>query len=107
MEQVWDFLVRWRTWLIGFVGVAAAFLPDIIDLASQLLNAPQIIAVLPVGWKTWATAIGFVLMIWSRPRPASRAHDVDVQVRKVLNKVDDPATVVVEVGGEKKAVIDA
>lgn len=106
MERLWDFVVRFRTWLIGVAGVTAVFLPDLVDLASQLLNAPQIVAVLPEGWKTWAAAIGFVLMVWSRPRPASRAADPEVKVKKALKHTDD-ATVTVESGGEIKAVVDA
>ncbi|HYD06015.1 MAG TPA: hypothetical protein VEC60_09820, partial [Reyranella sp.] len=104
---LWDFIVRLRTWLIGTIGLLAVFLPDLIDLAAQLLNAPQIAAVLPEGWKTWAAAIGFIALVWSRWRPASRAADPEVKVAKALKKVDDPAVVVVEAGGETKAVIDA
>lgn len=107
MQGIWDFIVRFRTWLIGVAGVAAMFAPDLIELASQLLNAPQIVAVLPAGWKTWAGAIGFVLMVWSRPRPASRASDAEVQVKKALKQAADGATVVVEADGETKAVIEA
>lgn len=107
MQGIWDFIVRFRTWLLGIIGLVAVFLPDLVDLASQLLNAPQIVAVLPPNWKSWAGAIGFVLMVWSRWRPATRAADPEVKVARALKKVDDPATVVVEAGGETKAVIDA
>jgi uncharacterized membrane protein len=106
MERLWDFIVRFRTWLIGLAGLAA-FLPDVIDIASQLLNAPQIIAVLPAEWKAWAAAIALILTVWSRWRPASRAADPEVRVKKVLKRVNDPATVVVQTGGETKAVIEA
>lgn len=106
MNELWDFIVRFRTWLIGVAGIFAMFLPDLVDLTSQLLNAPQIVAVLPEGWKTWAAAVGFVLMIWSRPRPATRAADPEVKVKKVL-KHTDYATVTVEEAGTVKAVIDA
>lgn len=107
MSTFVDFIVRFRTWILGVAGIVAMFLPDLIDLASQLLNAPQIVAVLPVGWKTWAAAIGFVLMIWSRPRPASRAADPEVQVAKAIKKTEYGATVTVEADGETKAVIEA
>lgn len=107
MSTFIDFIVRFRTWILGVAGIVAMFLPDLIDLASQLLNAPQIVAVLPEGWKTWAAAVGFVLMIWSRPRPASRAHDPEVKVKKALKHVDEPALVVVEAGRQTKAVIEA
>lgn len=107
MQIIWDFLVRFRTWLIGIAGIVAMMLPDLLVVSAQVLNAPQIIAVLPEGWKTWAGAIGFILLIWSRWRPATRAADPEVQVRKALKDTDYPATVVVEAGGETKAVIDA
>jgi hypothetical protein len=107
MQGIWDFIVRLRTWLIGVIGLVALFLPDLIDLAAQLLNAPQIAAVLPEGWKTWAAAIGFIALVWSRWRPATRAADPEVQVAKELKKAEYGATVVVESGGETKAVIEA
>lgn len=107
MEGLWDFIVRFRTWLVGVSGVIIMLAPDLIDLTSQLLNAPQIVAVLPEGWKAWAAAIGFVLMIWTRPRPASRAADPEVKVAKALKRVDDSAVVTVEAGGKTKAVIGA
>ena len=104
MAELVDFVIRFRTWLLGAAGMAALFLPDILDIASELLNAPQIVAVLPEGWRTWAGAIGFVLMAWSRWRPATRAADPEVQVKKAL-KGTDYATVTVEHGGEVRAVI--
>lgn len=107
MSSLWDFIVRLRTWLIGTIGLFAVFLPDLIDLAAQLLNAPQIAAVLPEGWKTWAAAIGFVALVWSRWRPATRAADPEVQVAKEIKKAEYGATVTVEAGGDVKAVIDA
>ncbi len=106
MEGLWDFIVRFRTWLLGVVGMVALFLPDILDIAAELLNAPQIVAVLPEGWRTWAAAIALILTMWSRWRPATRASDPEVKVAKAL-KGTDYATVVVEAGGETKAVIDA
>lgn len=107
MERLWDFVVRFRTWLLGVSGIVIVFLPDLIDLGSELLNAPQIAAVLPEGWKKWAAAIGFVLMIWSRWRPATRAADPEVKVAKEIKKAEYGATVTVEAGGETKAVIEA
>lgn len=107
MTALWDFIVRFRTWLLGVGGIVIVFLPDLIDLASQLLNAPQIAAVLPEDWKKWAAAAGFILMIWSRWRPATRAADPEVRVKKALKEADYGATVTVEADGETKAVIEA
>jgi hypothetical protein len=107
MEKLWDLLIRLRTWVIGAVGLIALMLPEIVSLAAQLLNSPQITAVLPEGWKTWAGAIGFVALVWSRWRPATRTADPEVQVKQALKSADYGATVIVEAGGETKAKINA
>ena len=105
--RIWDFIVRFRTWLLGVVGVIIMVvpLPDLISLAAQILNAPEIVAVLPPGWKTWAAAIGFILMVWSRPRPASRAADPEVKVKNAISETSDPSTIKVIENGDVKAVI--
>lgn len=107
MERLWDFIVRFRTWLIGIIGMLAMFAPELVDLVSELFNAPQIVAVLPESWRKWAGAIGFIALVWSRWRPASRAADPEVKVKKALKRVDDPAVVTVEAGGKTQAVIGA
>lgn len=107
MQALWDFLVRFRTWLIGVAGIIVVMLPDLIAIGSQVLNAPQIIAVLPDGWKTWASAIGFALLIWSRWRPATRAADTEVQVAQAIKRTGGRARVVVDADGEDKAIFDA
>ena len=106
MNRLWDFLIRFRTWLLGVAGVIIMVLPaETIVLVAQLLDAPEIVSVLPEGWKPWAAAIGFVLMTWSRWRPASRAADPEVQVKLAIEETPAPSTIKVIEGGETKAVI--
>jgi hypothetical protein len=105
LTKFWDFTVRFRTWLIGAIGMIALFLPDLITVASELLNSPQIVAVLPQNWKAYAGAIGFICLVWSRWRPAARTADTEVQVKKEIEKTDAPSTVKVIEGGTVKAVI--
>lgn len=107
MKTIWDILVRWRTWFLGVATALVTLLPELLSIASLILNDPKIVAILPADTARWAGAIGAVLMIWSRFRPATRAADPEVQVKRALKDTDYPATVVVEAGGETKAVIDA
>lgn len=106
LTSLWDFLVRLRTWIIAAVGIVAVLLPDLLPLVAELLNSPQLIAVLPEGWRTWAGVIALLCAVWSRWRPATRAADPEVQVKKALKESEYGATVIVEAGGERKAVID-
>lgn len=70
-DTAWLWLVRWRTWLIGAVGVVAWALPDMLTIASELLRSKELVAVLPDSWKAWAGLVALVCAIWSRPRPAA------------------------------------
>lgn len=107
MSAFWDFLVRLRTWLIGFVGIVLVLLPDLLPIVGELLNAPELIAVLPEDWRKYAAVAAIVFTVWSRWRPATRTADPEVQVKRAIKGTDHPATVIVEAGGETKAVIDA
>ena len=109
LNKTWDYLVRLRTWLIGTAGLVALYLPDILQLLSQVLNAPEIIAVLPDNWKTWVGAIGFIALVWSRWRPATRTADAEVQVKQALKGSRDSVEIAVrsKSSGRTKAVIDA
>lgn len=105
LTKLTDFAIRFRTWLLGAIGMIALFLPDLLTVLGDILNSPQIVAVLPPNWKAWAGAIGFICLVWSRWRPATRTADVEVQVKKEIEKTDKPSTVKVIEGGTVKAVI--
>lgn len=65
LATVWDFLVRFRTWLVNSFFVLALFIPDI-------LNQPEVLAVIPAGYQKYVIAAAFLVNIWLRPRPAAR-----------------------------------
>jgi hypothetical protein len=66
--KVWDFLVRFRTWLVNTGFMLLLFVPDVV-------NQPQLLAVIPQGYHKYVVAAAFVINIWLRPRPAARAKD--------------------------------
>lgn len=91
MKAIWEHIVRLRTLLINGAGVLLMLLPD-------LLNAPEVLAVIPTSYHKWVFLSVFILNIAMRPRPASIATDVDVQVRKAVKQAEKEggsATVVV------------
>lgn len=99
--MIWDIIVRWRTAILGFVFAALSVLP-------ALLNAPEIVAIVPVEWRPYVIAAGFIAMYLTRPRAASRAADPEVQVAKAIEATPGPTTVVVTDGaGTPTAVVNA
>lgn len=100
LATVWDTLVRWRTYAVNI-------LLALLVLAPEVLNSPEVLAVIPADYHRWFLFGAFLVNIWLRPRPASRAGDAEVQVKKAIKDTDYPATVTVEAGGEIKAQIDA
>lgn len=74
-SRLWDFLVRWRTWLMNVAGAVLLALPDLL----YLLNSSELMAVLPVGYQKWLALALLIVNIWMRPRPAVRANDPEVQ----------------------------
>lgn len=85
MHKIWDTLVRWRTWLLNATLALAFILPEV-------LNSPEILAVIPSEWQRWFLVGAFLLNIWMRPRPAARAADPEVEA---ANAVREGKTVVV------------
>lgn len=70
LERIWEFVVRFRTWLVNVFGAAMILLPDI-------LSAPEVLAVIPEGYQRYVIAAVFLLNIWMRPRPAVMAKDIE------------------------------
>lgn len=68
-------LARWRTWIVN---VALALLV----VAPELVNSPEILAVIPEEYQRWVVLLGFIVNIWMRPRPAVLADDPEVKAKK-------------------------
>lgn len=77
MDKIWDTLVRWRTWLLNATLALAFILPEV-------LNSPEILAIIPKDYQRWFLVAAFLLNIWMRPRPASRRMDTEVQVAEAV-----------------------
>lgn len=96
--MIWDIIVRWRTAILAFLLSAASVLP-------ALLNAPEILAIIPSEWRPYVIAGGFLAMYLTRWRPAARADDPEVQVAKAISENPGPTTVVVEYGNRMNRAV--
>ena len=90
-DKVFEFAARFRTWLVNLIGAALIILPE-------LLNAPEILALVPQSSQKWIFAAALLLNIWMRPRPAQLQSDPDVQVRNILKSTENATIVVTEAG---------
>lgn len=77
MNSIWETLVRWRTWLVNLFASLLILLPE-------LLNAPEVIAVIPVQYQKYVFVAALILNIIMRPRPAAMAKDPEVRIAKKL-----------------------
>jgi len=75
MSKLWEHLVRFRTY------VANIFFASLI-LAPDILNSPEVVAVLPEQYQRWVIAAGFLVNIWMRPRPAVISTDPEVKAKQ-------------------------
>lgn len=69
LAKIWDFLVRFRTWVANTFFVVLLFIPDI-------LNQPEVLAVIPDAYDKYIIAAAFLINIWLRPRPAVMKKDL-------------------------------
>lgn len=77
MTSIFKTIARWRTWVLNVLLVLAT-------LAPEVLNAPEILAIVPQEYQRMFLAGLFVLNIWMRPRPAVLPGDPEVQIKKDL-----------------------
>ena len=70
LEDLWIAIVRLRTWLVNGIGAALILLPE-------LLNAPEVIAVIPVQYQKYVFVAALLINIWMRPRPAVVKADIE------------------------------
>lgn len=75
MVKLFETLARWRTWVVNL------FLAGV-TLAPEILNSPEILAIVPQDYQRYFLAGLFLLNIWLRPRPAVLPSDPEVQAKK-------------------------
>lgn len=98
MNRVWDTLVRWRTWLVNVFASLLIVLPE-------LLNAPEVLAVIPQQYQKYVFVGALILNIIMRPRAAATKNDPEVQVREAIKAADGPALITVKADGTTKAIV--
>lgn len=86
---LWDFIVRFRTWLLGVGSGLLLVLPDLMAALPDVLRSPELTAVLSPEVRKWVALAALILMVWSRWRPASRADDPEVKARIVAQRTAD------------------
>ena len=69
LHKIWEALVRFRTWVVNLAGAALILLPEV-------LNAPEVIAVIPQQYQKYVFVAVFLLNILMRPRPAVMKKDL-------------------------------
>jgi len=79
VTKLWEYLVRFRTWIVNLVLAITIVAPDI-------LNSPEVLAVIPAEYQRYVLAAGFLLNIWMRPRPAVMANDLEASVSRSRKK---------------------
>jgi hypothetical protein len=100
LNRIWETLVRWRTYFLNII-LALLF------IAPEVLNSPEILAIIPAEYQRWFLVAAFLANIWMRPRAAAVKSDPEVQVRETIKAADGPVRVMVEEAGETKAIIRA
>jgi len=75
MKRIIEAVIRFRTWLANIFFAVLIVAPD-------LLNSPEIIAIIPAEYQRWVIAAGFLVNIWLRPRPAVLATDLEASVSR-------------------------
>ena len=75
MKRIIEHAIRLRTWLVN---LALALL----IVGPEVLNSPEVLALIPAEYQRWALAAAFLINIWMRPRPAVLASDPEARGRK-------------------------
>lgn len=81
LNSIFLTLARWRTYIVNIALALAFAMPEI-------LNSPEVLAVIPAEWQRWFLVAAFLANIWMRPRPAVLPNDPEAQVSR-LRKVED------------------
>lgn len=65
-----EWVIRLRTWIVNVILALLVLLPEIV-------NAPEILAIVPHEFQRYFLAGLFLLNIWMRPRPAVLPSDTE------------------------------
>jgi hypothetical protein len=74
MTYLWELTVRFRTWIVNLVFA-------LMIVAPELLNSPEVLAVIPAEYQRYVLAAAFLVNIWMRPRPAVIKSDPEADMR--------------------------
>ncbi|GCA49312.1 hypothetical protein KGO5_01755 [Sinorhizobium sp. KGO-5] len=72
MKRLVERIIRFRTWILNLILTLAIVAPD-------LLNSPELLALVPAEYQRWVIAAAFLVNIWMRPRPAVLPSDPEVR----------------------------
>jgi hypothetical protein len=76
LTELWAWVVKWRTAIVGWLFAAAAALPPV-------LNAPEVLAIVPAEYRPYVIAGAFLLMWLTRPRAAVLPDSLEASVSRV------------------------
>jgi predicted cobalt transporter CbtA len=77
MKKLVEFFVRFRTWIVNLTASVLIVLPE-------LLDAPEVLAVIPQQYQKYVFVAALILNIMMRPRPAVMAKDPEVTIAKAI-----------------------
>lgn len=79
LNKTWEWAVRLRNWIITIIGAVLLVLPEI-------LQAPELLAVLPESWHKWVFVATMFLNLAVRWRPAVISTDLEASVSRSRRK---------------------
>lgn len=79
MPSLFEFVVRFRNWLVTLIGISLIVLPDI-------LQAPELLMILAPEHHRWVYLAILALNLAMRWRPAAMWHDPEVKIAKAMKE---------------------
>lgn len=98
MSTIVEFIVRFRTWIVNLAASLLIVLPE-------LLNAPEVLAVIPPQYQKYVFVGALLLNILMRPRAATTKDDPEVKVREMVKAADGPSLITVKADGNTKSIV--
>lgn len=72
MRKITEYILRFRTWIFNLALAALAIAPEV-------MNSPEILAIVPYEYQRYFLAALFLVNIWMRPWPAVLPSDPEAQ----------------------------